>query len=186
MRDRRLTELAILMVILSISLVLYSSIASSEEISVVDLLPKDEQFEGWTREGDYIKCEDLDCLMNQIDGAAPFYIDHGAKVILFQDYRHSPSNMWLTLEIYQMESKAQAKTLFADAPIANPTPQEELGDGARKDEKLIGVYLLEFWQDEFFIRITIDSKEDEAKKAVLLFAEFISQLKNNNSLLETN
>jgi len=163
------------MIILSISLALYSTSALSEEISIVDLLPPNEQFEGWAREGDYIKCEDLDCLMNQIDGAADFYSDHGAKVVVFQDYQHSPSDMWLTLEIYQMGNKEQAETLFVDAPIANPTPIEELGDGARKDEKLIGVYLLEFWQDEFFIRITIDSKENEAKEAVILFAESISR-----------
>ncbi len=181
MRDRISAERTMLMIILSISLVFYSPIALSGEISIVDLLPTNEQFEGWAREGDYIKCEDPDCLMNQIDGAAPFYVDHGAKVVLFQDYQHSPSNMWLTLEIYQMGSKEQAETLFVDAPIANPTPIEKLGDGARKDEKLIGVYLLEFWQDEFFIRIAIDSKEDEAKEAVILFAESISQrIKEND------
>ncbi|MGQ9631857.1 MAG: DUF6599 family protein [bacterium] len=136
------------------------------------LLPGDDEVKGWVRDGEPAIATDLKSLTDLIDGAAPQYIDRGAKKVVFQDYSLK-GEMFLTVEIYGMESPQNAQTLYKDIFLEEPTALKGVGEAARLAEKLVGAYVLEFRKGRFFVRVTTTAKTDEAKSAALSFAKII-------------
>jgi hypothetical protein len=118
-------------------------------------------------------------LMARINGAAPFYIDHGTEEVVFQEYLKGEA--YLSLEIFRLVSLEKAKQLFNDIDTLKPKPLQGIGSEGRFIEGLIGAYLVEFRQNSFFIRLTISQKTAESKKVILAFARKIS---NNIYTLE--
>lgn len=153
----------------------YSALAA--DTGLLKFVPNDDEISEWIHDGETAVATDEESLSGFIDGAAPFYIDHGAVEVVFQDY--AKDDVYLTLEIYRMNTQEQAKGLYADIEAENPEALEDIGTAGRLVSGLIGAYLLEYWQKTFFIRLTITDKSQQSKEAILDFAKTVSQKMKN-------
>ncbi len=156
-----------------------SALAASDS-EILKLVPNDDELADWIRDGETALATDEESLSGLINGAAPFYIEHGAAEIIFQDY--IKGDVWLTLEIYRMKTEEQAKRLYAEINVENPETLKATGTEGRLVSGLIGVYLLESWQKTFFIRLTITDKSQQSKETILNFAKTVSKkIKKENT-----
>lgn len=149
----------------------HSALAADTEL--LKLIPHNDEIAGWMRDGETAIATDEESLSGLINGAAPFYIDHGAVEVIFQDYVQD--DVFLTLEIYRMDLQEQAKQLYTDIQAEDPEALEEIGTEGRLVSGLIGAYLLEYWQKSFFIRLTITEKSQQSKEAILNLAKSVSK-----------
>ncbi|MBD3306225.1 hypothetical protein GF339_07535 [candidate division KSB3 bacterium] len=145
----------------------------AENEKVLSLIPEDDEIAGWLRDGEAAIATDLDSLTGLINGAAPFYIDHGTQIALFQDY--IKDDVYLMLEMYQVDTPQHAQQVYAESYSDESQPLERIGTEGRIVGGLIGVYLVEYWQKTFFVRLTISDKSQHSKEAVVTFAQFISE-----------
>lgn len=157
---------------------IFSSLHAAESI-LLPLLPEDNTVSGWIRDGEPMLATDLDSLTMLINGAAPFYLEHGVVEVLFQDYIND-NDVFLTLEIYRTETEDQARDVYTNIEVENPETLEELGQEARLLGDLIGAYVFEFRQKTCFVRLTIAEKSEQSQKTIVDFAEHVfSQLSQN-------
>lgn len=154
-------------------LIAFAHVAVAAESELFSLIPKDDGVLGWIRDDEPYLATDEQSLSEFINGAAPFYIEHGAVEVVFQDY--AKEDVYLTLEIYRMKDDEKAKELYADIDSENPEPLEEIGTEGRFVGGLIGAYLVEYWQKSFFIRLTITEKSATSKEVILTFANTVSE-----------
>ena len=151
--------------------------AASADSALLDSVPADDQIAGWLRDGETFRATSEAELTEWINGAAPFYIEHGVVEAVFQDYVN-PEDVFLTLELYRLEDAAHAETLYADVSADQSEPVQDLGAESRFVGDLIGAYLIEFWQQTYFVRLTIVAKTPSAKDAILEFARVVSDALN--------
>ena len=149
----------------------HSALAAESEL--LKLVPTDDEIAGWLLDGETYVATDEESLSACINGAAPFYIEHGAVEVVFQDY--AKEDIYLTLEIYRMKDEKKAKQLYADIDSENPEKLEKAGTEGRFVGGLIGAYLVEYWQKSFFIRLTITEKSATSKETILTFAKTVSE-----------
>jgi len=147
--------------------------ASAENTEISKYIPNDDEVSGWVREGEAYIAIDEKTLLAFINGAAPFYIEHGTEEVAFQDF--TQKDLYLTLEIYRMKNEVSAKRLYADIYAENPKPLEGIGTVGRFLDDLIRLYLVEYWQQSFFIRLTISEKTVASKETILTFARIVSE-----------
>ncbi len=148
------------------------SATHGQEADPLRFLPEDKDLKGWIRDWEPSVAEDLAGLTALINGAAPQYVDSGAKTVVFQDYSYN-DDQFLTIELYDMQTPDNAGNIFSQMFMEQPTAFEDIGLEARLAEKLMGAYVFEFWRDSFFVRITTMSKTEEARSAAISFASFI-------------
>lgn len=146
----------------------------TEKLDSKTLVLQDNEISGWNRDGEMICCQDLVCLASLIDGAAPYYTDGGAVEIIFQDFKKSPENTRLTLEIYRTKNSSQAKELYKGSSSISPVQIENLGEEGRLDQGLIGYYRIETFKKNFFIRLVSMDKNEALKEDILTFAKNIA------------
>ncbi len=152
-------------------LILASNSLAASEKEMMTLTPLDNEVTGWELEETYF-AGDAESLMARINGGGPFYVDRGSKEVLFQEYYKG--SQYVSLEVYRMADKASAKKLYADINAIRPEPLKDLGDEARFDGSLIGSYLVEFRNREFFVRLMISQKSTLSKKVIFKFAKAVS------------
>ena len=146
----------------------------TEKLDPKTLVLQDNEISGWNRDGEMIYCRDLVCLASLIDGAAPYYIDGGAVEMIFQDFKKSPENTRLTLEIYSTNNNSQAKELYKGSSSISPVRIEDLGEEGRLDQGLIGSYRVETFKKNFFIRLVSIDKNEALKEDILTFVKKIT------------
>ncbi len=172
---KELNAFALVMAILF--LFLFSGVEclnGSSLINIVTLPPKDNEIKGWIKEGgELIRCDDLSSLAAQINGAAPFYIEHGVRTTVFQYYVNSSSKS-LDLDIYETNTSSEAKKLYEDTAPAAAAMIKRIGTEARIDESLIGVYMVELWKDKFYIKLLINSKTKNSRNEIIGFANEVA------------
>ena len=174
----RVFRVIVCMVIVPLSLLIFLSCktpfhSKGQAIETKDLVPKDNETIGWSRDGEMIYCEDLVCLAALIDGAAPYYIEGGAAKIIFQDYVKSAENIHASLEIYQTKNPYQAQALYMGASAISPVAVENLGESGRIDQGLVGFYRVETYKKNFFIRLVTMDKSEPLKNEILEFVKNI-------------
>ncbi|OGL47619.1 MAG: hypothetical protein A2W05_04645 [Candidatus Schekmanbacteria bacterium RBG_16_38_10] len=145
-----------------------------KNFTLKDIIPLDNEISGWNRDGEMIYCQDLVCLASLIDGAAPYYIDGGAVEMIFQDFKKTPENTRLTLEIYRTKNDSQAKELYKGSSSISPIQIENLGEEGRLDQGLIGSYRVEIFKKSFFVRIVSMDKNEALKDDILTFVKKIT------------
>jgi hypothetical protein len=154
-------------------LIVLTHVAVAVESKILQIVPNDDDISDWIRDGESYIATDEQSLSEFINGAAPFYIEHGALEVIFQDY--AKEDVYLTLEIYRMKDEEKAKQLYADIDSEDPEILEEIGTEGRFVGGLIGAYLVEYWQKSFFIRLTITEKSVTSKEVILTFAMLVSK-----------
>ncbi len=149
------------------------SSALAEETVLLQCIPKDDEVAEWVRQGKPYIAIDEETLFAFINGAAPFYIEHGAVEVGFQDYEQN--DFHLTLEVYRMKDEESALLLYDDIYAENPKPLKDIGTAGRFLGSLIGLYLIEYRQQSFFVRLTISTKSEASKEKILTFAKTVSE-----------
>ncbi|MCP3876300.1 MAG: hypothetical protein GY699_24555 [Desulfobacteraceae bacterium] len=139
---------------------------------IENIFPHEIQNQGWVLEDEPFIAFNESSLSMMINGAAPRYIKLGTQKSAFLNYEKGP--VYLMLEIYQTDSNKSSGTLYKEFTSNNPTPLDNLGTKARFASELGGTYMTEFFQDKFYIRLSITQKSESAKNAILKCARIIS------------
>ena len=145
-------------------------------VEAEDLLPRDDDIQGWKRSGEIRTATTYDELYDHINGGAVVYIDHGFAAYAGQLYV-GPGGMELEVDVYDQGSAEQASELYHN-PSLDPGVSrtvEDLGEDARVDEGGLFHYGVEFIGDRFFVRIIIQDKSDDGLNTAMLFALHIAQ-----------
>ncbi len=111
-------------------------------------------------------------LYELINGGASVYLTNGFKHAILQDYRSKGGTVF-NLEIYQMDSEANAQKVFA-IKGGDPKKQGTIGQGNVFED-----YYGLFWQDSFYISITASENTLEAKELIKKIATaVVKKVKN--------
>jgi len=154
----------------------------SELKDVVDLVPTDNEISGWSRTGEMRVAENGTQLYALIDGEADIYEQYGFVKCAFQDYQGEVSGVPRNLElrIFDMGDTTNAKDVYHDSRIESGaetpwTEQSHAGVEARIDETFLFDYNIEFWEERFYVWITIhDEKTQAGLNVAKLFALNVS------------
>lgn len=153
-------------------------------LDVVDLVPLDSDISGWTRSSAMVVCDNETQLYDEIDGEGQVYIDNGFVRSAFQDFIGdvgSTPQVDLTVWIFDQGDTAHAKAVYDDVAIG--TEIDWLDDGHAGVEAryllesgiITPFYLLDFWDDRFYIWLYINDGTAAGLDVVKLFALHISQ-----------
>lgn len=143
-----------------------------------DLLPDDNDISGWVSVGAYEEANDYDGLYDLINGGAELFIDNGFVSAAFQIYENCVGGVCSTalvhMRIYDQGSEDNAMATYDRVATGIGIPWNGAGMEARIDESGLASYMVEFWQQSFFVQIIIEEKTDEALNVAKLFASHVS------------
>ena len=145
-------------------------------VEAEDLLPRDDDIQGWRRSGEIRTAVTYDELYDHINGGAVVYIDHGFEFYAGQLYIDL-GGVELEVDVYDQGSAEQASELYRN-PSLDPGVSravENLGEEGRVDEGGLFHYGVEFIADRFFVRIVIQDKTDDGLNTAMLFALQIAE-----------
>lgn len=151
----------------------------SAQKDVVDLLPLDNEISGWVRIPDTQRiAENATQLYELIDGEGQVHIDNGFVKSAFQKYAGDISGAQIELElrIFDMGNNTNAKNVYDALETGSETPWTDNSAGveARIDESPLFAYKIDFWDNKFYVWITIEDKSDAALAIAKLFALNVS------------
>jgi len=146
--------------------------------NILDLLPEDNEINGWVKT-EYAKyAETADQLTSIINGEAGPYINNNFQAAVFQKYEGMINNTFIPQEvrIFDMEDSINAKNVYDDVATAGDSAWTTNNPGreARINSSFIFSYQIDFWADKFFVRIIINEKSNEGLGIVQAFAFNIS------------
>ena len=155
-----------------------SKTETPEPKDVVDLLPIDNEISGWNRSSAMKVAENETQLFDLINGEGQVYIDNGFVKCAFQNYVGELSGTMVDLElrIFDMGDTTNAKKVFDAVGVGTETPWTDDFPGveARIEEGFISAYKIDFWQDKFYVWITIQDKTEPGLSIAKVFAFNIS------------
>lgn len=149
------------------------SSALAETSALLKLIPNDNEIAGWSRDGKAFIALEKGALFDFINGGAPFYIERGVVEAVFQDYIRKDLN--LSLEIYRTKDAENTKKIYADIYVEDPEILNDVGTAGRFVGNLVGVYMIEYYEQSFFVRLIITEKSAASKKAIFKFAWIVSE-----------
>ena len=151
----------------------------ADQSKLVRLFPKEIEAQGWVLEEEPLIAFDENSLSMIINGAAPQYMELGTKRAAFVNY--VKKGIYMMLEIYETDLGKNAEKIYKEFEPVNSKVLNDLGEQGRFTSGLGGIYMAEYFQERFYVRISIMQKSEEAKKAILECAGNISDkiIKNN-------
>lgn len=150
-----------------------------EHQTPLDLLPVDNEISGWTRDGPPETAEDSQELWDMIDGEGQVYLDYGfvecARQVYDGNVQGLPAEI-RHLYVFDQGSAENAKAVYDDERSGTGTAwtDDPAGTEARIDESALFAYSIHFWEESFFVKLTIDQKTEEALDVLKLFARNVS------------
>ena len=161
-----------------LSLVLTAfTLAASQPRHTVDrlerVIPREMESRGWALADQPFFATDLESLAMVINGAAPQYMELGVQRAAFVYYSKDTVNVML--EIFETASRQQARGLYSEFAAGPSRPLDDLGSEARLTAELGGTYMAEYYQDAFYIRLSIDPKSARTRELVMEWAREISK-----------
>jgi hypothetical protein len=155
------------------SFLILCTAVTSHAIELPDLLPIDNEIQGWVRDGDYQYPQTEDSLRSIINGAADLFLRHDFRGAVFQDYIDT-SQMKLSIQIFDQTSPAQAKAIYDSTALGDETPVQGLGEEAREVE-LLFTYQIAFWRNWYYVSGIVESKESSYKQALVDFMMLVDE-----------
>ena len=140
-------------------------------LTPADLLPDDNDISGWLTLGAYDEANDSDGLFDLINGGAEIFIDEGFVSAVFQIYVGDMGTV--RLRIYDQGSETNALIVYERVALGFGIPWDGAGTEARIDESDL-TYTVEFWQKNFYVKVTIEERTEEALNVAKLFASQVS------------
>jgi hypothetical protein len=135
-------------------------------LSVLDMLPADREVGDWQRAGEARVIAEETALYNQIDGAAPKYIDRGWTRSVYAEFKQGSRT--IQVAIHDMASDSNSEAIFNyDLPAARQTIADR--PNVILDMGLATAYATKAHTDRFYIELSIDDKSDAAKESLKLF-----------------
>ncbi|HEY3352391.1 MAG TPA: DUF6599 family protein [Polyangia bacterium] len=136
-------------------------------MSLLDMLPSDREVGDWTRVGQARLIREESGLYQQIDGAAPKYIDRGWQRSVYAEYRQGSRG--IQVAIHDMGTESSSQNIYNyDLP---PAREPVIGrDNLVIDVGLATAYAAKAHFGQFYIELSIDEKSDAAKQSLKLFA----------------
>jgi hypothetical protein len=163
----------------------YDSAFNPFNIPLVNLRVADQEIPGWalgTNPWDLIEAWDYATLYAIIDGGAEIYISHNFQYALRQFYygQIGGHDVILSLMLFDQGTPADAEALYHDSLLVPPLSMalDSIGEEARVDTSLLFDYLLDFWRDKYYARITL-SKEFGANAALQTVMGFAAETDTN-------
>ena len=160
------------MVCIVVSLFFWAQPLLADLSTLGRLIPKEMESRGWRAEDEPVIASDETTLSMVINGAAPRYMELGTRKAAFVNYEKD--GIYLMVEIYETDSEKNSKKIFAEFASDSSQPLENPGTKARLKKEMGGTYMLEYFQDRFYVRVSIMQKSETAKKTILLCAETVS------------
>jgi len=145
---------------------------SANQSQLERILPKVMENQGWKAEDEPFIAIEEDSLSLIINGAAPRYMELGVRKAAFVNYEKK--QVYLMVEIYEADSAKSAKKVFKEFRSDISVPLNNLGTGSRFTSEMGGSYMAEYFQERFYVRLSITRKSDAAKKSILKCARIIS------------
>ena len=173
--------------IAALALFLVLIACTSEEdtiLDVVDLVPLDNEISGWTRSSAMIVCDNETQLYNEINGQGQVYIDNGFVRSAFQDFLGDVGvtpQVDLTVWIFDQGDTAHARAVYDEVAVGTEIEWTEAGHAGVEARYVLeaGIitpfYVLDFWDDRFYVYLYINDGTDAGLDIVKLFALNISQ-----------
>ncbi|KPJ73760.1 hypothetical protein AMJ52_03275 [candidate division TA06 bacterium DG_78] len=151
----------------------------TEPKDVIELLPLDNEISGWTRKGEMDVAENDEQLTDLINGEGQVFIDHGFVKFARQWYQGNVADATreIRLRIFDMGDTTNAKDVYDAVGIGTETPWTDNNAGveARIDETLLFDYKIDFWDDRFYVWVTIkDEKTPVGLNVAKLFCLNVS------------
>lgn len=149
-------------------------------VDVIDLIPADNEISGWSRTGSMEIAENETQLWDLINGEGVVFVDHGFVKCAFQEFGGEVQSAPKTVDVrvFDMGDTTNARAVYHDSRLetGSEIPWTETGHAGieARYELLVGYYIIEFWQDRFYVDITIDDATTEAQNIAKLFALNIS------------
>jgi hypothetical protein len=129
-------------------------------------VPANYEIGTWTLDGNPTVADNDTKLYNQIDGAAPKYIDRGWVGSVYASYQQGANTVQVA--VHDMGSSANAQELYTfDLPISSA----QIGNlpNAVVDLGLPNAYVAEAYAGSYCIEVSIDDRSDPALDAVQKF-----------------
>ncbi len=147
--------------------------------SLPGMLPVDNEVESWVRIGPPTVVSTDTQLYNQIDGAAPKYIDRGWQGSVYATYDQGGLDMQVA--IHDMGNSDNAESIFNyDLPvsrivISNTDPNDPLGarPNAVVDMGLPTTYPAKAFIGRYYLEVSIDDRSDAALVSIEAFTSEI-------------
>ena len=122
---------------------------------------------GWTA-NEYEAVFRSDNLYEYLDGGAERYLGYGIQELFVREYAlQSDKEASVRVEIYRMDTPANAFGIFSSDRAGN-RPGEIGVDAA------LGDYLLQFWQDRYFVRVQDSELTGGLRESLAGFGRLIS------------
>ncbi len=137
-----------------------------------NVIPQEMALRGWKAEDKPLLVSDEETLSMVINGAAPRYMALGTQRAAFVNYEKD--GVYLMVEIFETESKTNSEKLFDEFSADAAVPLKNPGEKARLTAEMGGSVMLEYFQDRFYVRVSVMQKSDAAKKAAMACGEIIS------------
>lgn len=175
---RRILLLCFVLPIFLLSCAKKTTNGEVEPLTPVDLLPVDNEISGWTRDGVPETAEDSQGLWDMINGAGEVHLDYGFVECAYQVYDGEVLGNATEIELYVFDqgSPENAELVYDDdrSGMGTPWTDDPAGTEARIDDSGLWAYVIEFWEERFFVELTIHEKSDEALEILKLFARNVS------------
>ena len=140
--------------------------------SLKKVIPKELERQGWTVEEEPLIASDEATLSLIINGAAPRYMELGTRKAAFVTYEKD--GIFLMLEIYETDSEKNSEKIFSEFASDASLPLKKPGTRARFTKEMGGSCMMEYFQDRFYVRVSIMQKSEKAKDAIRACADAVS------------
>lgn len=159
-------------------------------LSLMARLPASNEIGTWTLSGAPVPISTDTALYNQIDGAAPKYIERGWVASVYATYQQGGSSIQIAL--HDMGSDGFAQSIFNyDLPVAreeiswvkDPKNPSASPPNAVIDLGLATAYAAKAITDRYYIEVSIDDRSDAAK---VYIKTFTLQILNRSTLVTEN
>ncbi len=145
-------------------------------LSLMTLLPADDEIPGWKRSEKLLRASTEEELYRIFNGGASLFTQHGFRSFVGQSYK-GPKGRELEVHIFDQGTPQTADGLYEN-PYAKPSRLKEvadLGEKARIDMTPLFATGVDFIQKGFFVRVVVQDKTDDGQNTALSFSRFISR-----------
>jgi hypothetical protein len=157
--------------VLSIVIIVLSALAAwgcGGRPSLASRLPANHEIDNWTLSASPTIADSDVALYNQIDGAAPKYIDRGWVGSVYANYEQVGSSLRVAIAIHDMGTPEDAQALFQyELPVSRV--QISNLPGAVVDTGLPADYAAYAVVGQYYIEVSIDDRSDSALDYVQRF-----------------
>ncbi|UCG44381.1 MAG: hypothetical protein JSU73_07205 [candidate division WOR-3 bacterium] len=148
----------------------------------VELIPLDNEIGGWSRNGAMDIAENETKLYELIDGEGTPFIENGFVKFVRQYFSGQVEgrDVDMELRVVDMADSGNADAVYDAVATGNETPwtQDHAGVEARIEQSLFA-YEVDFWDDKFYVWVTISDPTEPALNIAKMFAHNVSAAIHN-------